>query len=221
MIIFQFYWLAKPYWMISTTEKWGSPQVPSKLFLPQSRLSAKWRYACERKLLTTSLNYWRYTHVLTSITHSGRKGTWRIIPFSKWLVIMVSKSSLLSTCYVGWASKHLQILEGFQGIKKKITPGDFHCEPRKKNAGYFAWNPGCLIETLLGHGYYNPHITGQYNPFINLFKDLQDLKRDESGESGVAPSQWQMKVYRKPLRKREYSWWSLLLGGGHTQGMRY
>ena len=48
--------------------------------------------------------------------------------------------------------------------------------------------------------YYNPRITGQYNPlYINLFKDLQDLKRDESG---VAPSQWQMKVYKEiPTKK--------------------
>ena len=35
----------------------------------------------------------------------------------------------------------------------------------------------------------------------------------------VAPSQyqWQMKVYRDPLLKIWYSWWSLLLWGGHTQ----
>ena len=29
--------------------------------------------------------------------------------------------------------------------------------------------------------------------------------------------QWQIKVYRDSLRKMEYSWWSLLLGRGHTQ----
>lgn len=136
--------------MIPPSEKWGLSQVPSKLFLPQW-LSAKWRYASERQLLATIYN-WTIGDTptfLTSIIHSGRKGTWWIIPFSKWLVIMVSESSLLSTCYVGWASKFdCRFWKDSKALKKTHTPGDFHCEPPKKTAGYFAWNPGYLIETL-------------------------------------------------------------------------
>ena len=40
---------------------------------------------------------------------------------------------------------------------------------------------------------------------------------------GVAPSkqQWQIKVYRDSLLKMEESWWSLLMGRGHTQGISH
>ena len=59
-----------------------------------------------------------------------------------------------------WLWAHLVALKRHQNF----TP--YPCEPRKKPS-YFPWNTGWLIGILI-MVYYNPHITGQYNPLYNL-----------------------------------------------------
>ena len=43
----------------------------------------------------------------------------------------------------------------------------FQIETRKKKLGHFPWNNGCLIEIPI-MVYYNPRISGQYNPLYTL-----------------------------------------------------
>ena len=85
---------------------------------------------------------------------------------------------------IKWSSPPIEDVKGIQapgkGIHEKtlhktsiiplmfglFEPMIFETFEQKKNY-YFPLNPGCLIGIRI-MGYYNPHITGQYNPLYTL-----------------------------------------------------